>query len=1252
MPNTLVDRTMDDIARVTDRHSLMAFLNSLNYQTEEIILDKEINLELPERAKDIIKSIALISDYKTDGAQFRIYAIEAEPSYLRRTDIRTVLEPFYTRFPHINTLFVFTPEKNYNPLVLVSPQQVLSPEDRTKTKLKLRILQIDRDNVYHTDLEVLRALKLVPGEADASQIWAKHRDAFSIEKVTEKFFKTYGVIFDHLKDALKPNKRDNIYLKDEKDIETFAQRILGRLIFLYFLQKKGWLNGDKKFVGNLLKRAAKENKKFYNDFLEPLFFEVLNEQRPNNESQFGTIPYLNGGLFEKKYNFNVKLPNAIFHEIIIDFFDLYNFTVQENTPLEVEVSLDPELLGKLFENMLAEKERGEKGTFYTPRPVVHYMCRESLKEYLAGITDIARYKVLALVEESSTGDLSDNEAERLYKSLDAVRILDPAVGSVAFLVGLMHEIIRLKTALAGKLKIKVTNAQLKREIIKSNLYGVDIEPEAIEIAMLRLWLSLVVDEELNAVEPLPNLDYKLRVGNSLVESWRGKKLLKKGVQKTFGEDKTLKLIDELKGIRDELVTETDVEERKKLRERSEKIEWQLIEKGLSEEAEEKTREAVEIKGKYKWLEKGIPKKEKKELKKLREEAANAGKILAEIKKSREKAFFLPQIHFTDVFTEKGGFDIVIANPPYVRTQKLSKLPYRDDLALHYGFIDDFYVYFSFRAFELARPKGIVTFITSDTYLTLAWKQRMRELLQDNRIRRLILTPKAFQATVNTAIYIAQRERLADYNFTFLDAREVGGNDEGSWEDKLIVFEGLKEIEAYDTQNAVRIGDKELEVSSPREIDPIGQYRVPVELYKKTVKRVFFTPNKKNLKLYEKFMPRMTELYEEWWSKIKSSKDIQKNKKEIEKYLKTLKPGDVTLLGLITDGGVGLQTGDNGRFLAVREGTRTEEAKRIVARLEGFEQRWKRNEPKIFEKYQKLLAKHSRNEALDKLRKEYGVERLWFPRGFIYKVIKKEDVFDAASYLASLAPDIREVMRRVIIFGGVPEKESDVKSLWKLSKLPEDLKRLDTDLKKKVEKEYGKLISEGKWIVLEKNTGQEEIYWAPNTLFIDWSRGSVKWLFENSGKKGTAMPVIRNPDYYFKGGVSMSSISESQFRVKIAEPTVFEHKSHVLEPHQIIEGLFGANYLMAFLSSNFAFYLTKEYLNHTVEPELNDLRLLPIVIPTETQRKEIEALVDEAIGIQKKRYASEKEEEKSRLWNELQRVQERINEKVEGVYAGS
>lgn len=1045
------------------------------------------------------------------------------------------------------------------------------------------------------------------------------------------------------------NKRKIIFFKDEKYLETFAQRILGRLIFLYFLQKKVWLNKDKKFVGNLLDRAEEEHKNFYKEFLEPLFFEVLNEQRHNSESPFGTIPYLNGGLFEKDYNFEVKLPNGIFREII-DFFNRYNFTVQENTPLEVEVSLDPELLGKMFENMLAEKERGEKGTFYTPRPIVHYMCRESLKEYLAAFTDIARYKILTLVEDSSTGDLSGDEAEKLCKALDEVRILDPAVGSGAFLVGMMHEIINLKTVLTDKLKIAVTNAELKREIIKSNLYGVDIEPEAIEIARLRLWLSLVVDEELDDVEPLPNLDYKLLVGNSLVESWRGKKLLGKEVyQKTFGEDETLKLIEELRNLKEKLLNETNTDEKKKHRERSEEIEWQLIEKGLSEEAEWKTRRALEISGKYKQYEhpeRKMSAKEKKELKKLREEAENAGRFLEDIKKSGEKAFFLPQIHFAEVFTERGGFDIAIANPPYVRTQKLSKLPYRDDLELHFGFIDDFYVHFTFRAFELVRPKGIVTFITSDTYLTLAWKERMREFLQDNRIRRLILTPKAFRATVNTAIYITQKEHLADYNFTFLDAREVSGNEEGNWEDKLIVFEGLKEVKQYDTQNPVRIGDKELEVSYSRQAD-VGQFRVPVELYKKAIKRVFFSPTAKNLKLYEKFMPIMKELHEKWWDKIKSSKDIQKNKKEIEKYLKMLKPGDVTLLGLITNGGVGLQTSDNGRFLAVLEGTK--EAKRIEERLEEFERKWERKEPKIYEKCQELLATHSRNDALDKLRKEFEEKMLGFPRGFIYKVIKKEDVFDAASYLEGLAPEIRDVMRRVIIFGGIPEKESDVKSLRKLPKLPDDLKTLDTDLKKKVEEEYGKLKEKGRWIAFTRGGEAENIYLTLTDRFIDWSRDSVKWLFNNSGKKGSGMPVIRNPHYYFTEGVTYIDVGGAEIKARILPSSIYDHTAHSFFPD---EKDISPKYLLGILNTTFASYFANEYLNHTMHFELNDIRLFPVAIPTESQRKEIESLVDKAIEIQKKRYASDKEEEKSEFWKELQRVQERINGEVEGIYAGS
>ncbi|CAD7782136.1 hypothetical protein DMNBHIDG_02950 [Candidatus Methanoperedenaceae archaeon GB37] len=484
---------------------------------------------------------------------------------------------------------------------------------------------------------------------------------------------------------------------------------------------------------------------------------------------------------------------------------------------------------------------------------------------------------------------------------------------------------------------------------------------------------------------------------------------------------------------------------------------------------------------------------------------------------------------------------------------------------------------------------------------------MRRLLQDYRLRRLILTPKAFEATVNTAIYIAQKEVLSDYNLTFIDAREISSNEDQNWEDRLIVFEELKEIEAYDTQTPVRLGNKELEVSYSRYAD-IGQYRVPIEIYKKSVKRVFFPPTEKNLKIYQKFMPKMNELYEKWWDKIKSSKDIQKHKKEIEEYLSTLRPGDVTLLGVITDGGVGLQTGDNGRFLAVLEGT--EEAKRIEERLKDFEKKWKRKDSKIYETYQELLKRYPRNEALDKLRRKFGEKKLGFPRGFIYKIIKKEDVFDIASHLSKITGfEDQEAERQRIIFEGLETPRY--------------------------------------WVSFETTKSAEDVYfWSPNVICINWSKEVVKWFFRYSGKNAYRMPVIRNPHLYFCKGVILSRFH--RLRAKVVGYSIFDDSHPFLTVINNILGNNSEKMLSALLNSSILgiifdeFYATKKF-------ELNALRLLPIVIPSASQQKGIETLVNKAIAIQKKRYATKDEDEKSRLWQELQEVQRQIDRKIEEIY---
>jgi len=1221
---------MKDLKQFIEEHlpqmdspeKIYQLFRGLGYKTLDPSFKGKEAWGLREKDKEKVEAIYTVADYK--GFQvffaklkdFSSSIVKELPLYFERE----------TQYP----FFVFTPDYQNYTFVLVEKIR----EDVGVWKRKLIKLQIDRENAYYTDKWILSEIAIRDDIQDPAKIYSLLKEAFGVQKVTNKFFAEYKENFDFLTDSLKKNNKGVPLFYEQEKLYAFAQRFLGRLMFLYFLQKKGWLAGDKKFIPHWFEKTRKEQKNFYQSVLEPLFFDTLNRKRPKDESPFGKIPFLNGGLFEKDYSDLIYMPDETIGKIL-KFLNAYNFTISEELPLEVEVAVNPEMLGRIFESMLPEFERGKKGTFYTPRPIVHYMCRESLKDFLHSSCDLPGYKILSLVEKAETNSLFEKEAKVLYDALTNVRVLDPAVGSGAFLVGMMQEIIRLKIPLAEKLKIKITPAQLKREIIKSNLYGIDIEPEAIEIAKLRLWLSLVVDEDLEKVEPLPNLDYKLAVGNSLVESFKGKELIRKENSLSFYEDE--KLVGEFRKLIEKMPEETDPEKKKKLRADLENIEWRLIEHKLQREAERKLNQAIELGAKYSRMGIGLPDPEKKKMEQLIKEATQANEFLKEIKKTGAKPFFLPQVHFAEVFIEKGGFDIIIANPPYVRTQKLSDLPYREDLELHYGFVDDLYAHFTFRAFELARAKGVVTFITSDTYLTLTMKERMRELLQKNRIHRLILTPKAFEATVNTAIFVVQKDALTDYNFTFIDAGEVGGNENEDWEDRLLVFEELKEVESYNTQIPLRLKDRELEVSYNRYAD-VAQFRVPVEFYKNAVKRVFFPPTEKNLRLYEKFMPKMKELYEKWWGRIRSSKDIQKHKGEIEKYLATLKPGDITLLGLITEGGQGLATADNGRFLAVLEGT--EEAKRIEERLEDLEGKWQKKEPGIYKAYQELRQKYPRNEALDKLRKKFGENKLGFPRGFIYKIIKKGEVFDAASYLESLEPEMRDLMRRAIIFRGLPEKEEDVKNLWKLPKLPGDLKGLDKGLKERIEKEYQKLVNKGKWFAFIRGGEAENVYWCFADRFINWAQDSVKFLCSSSKARWQGY------DHFLKEGITYIDVGGAEIKARILPSSIYDHTAHSFFPD---EKAAPSKYLLGILNTSLASYFANEFLNHTMHFELNDIRLLPIVIPTDSQKKEIEALVDKAIEIQKIRYSTNDENEKSRLWQELRAVRREIDKRIEGIY---
>lgn len=233
-------------------------------------------------------------------------------------------------------------------------------------------------------------------------------EAFNIEKVTKEFFEEYRGLYDDIKKELDALITKDASIKKEfeqKEVNTvdFSKKLLGQIVFLYFLQKKGWFGvpkgkdwgeGDKRFLRNLFLRAKQENKNFFNDYLEPLFYQALRYERSADDDYFSQfdckIPFLNGGLFDPMggydwVNTDISLSNALFSNErntkegdigngILDIFDRYNFTVKEDEPLEKEVAIDPEMLGKVFENLLEVKDRKSKGTYYTPREIVHYMC--------------------------------------------------------------------------------------------------------------------------------------------------------------------------------------------------------------------------------------------------------------------------------------------------------------------------------------------------------------------------------------------------------------------------------------------------------------------------------------------------------------------------------------------------------------------------------------------------------------------------------------------------------------------------------------------------------------------------------------------------------------------------------------------------------------------------------------------------------------------------------------------------------------
>lgn len=643
-------------------------------------------------------------------------------------------------------------------------------------------------------------------------------EAFNVEPVSNNFFREYKNFYQDFVFHISNDKNSRAIFElektddVEKDIRNFVKRLLGRLVFLYFLQKKHWLgasnknydDGDTNFLFNLFNYNNDSKDNFYNKWLSKLFFNALNTanrtndgfELPNGNSVW--IPFLNGGLFEEhqepKRHREIQFPPTLF-ELLFKFFNGYNFTIYENSPEDHTVAVDPEMLGHIFENLLEDNK--DKGAFYTPKEIVHYMTQESLIEYLKTHLSHSREVIESLIKNHITTAFTREDLKKVEKLIDTVKICDPAIGSGAFPMGLLQEIFALKAVIHYELGYSVWSpAKIKQDIIQNSIYGVDIEEGAVDIARLRFWLSLVVDEP--TPKPLPNLDYKIMQGNSLLESYDGidlsnlatadEQIIDEQATINFGDGFQTKVtlfdavsMEQFQTLMNKYFSPEEWE--KKTKEKVDKI---AVKKQISNIIEGKIhakifKEKEATENKIKTFERKFNIKKEADLKKLNTKGKEfkdyeiLKKRYSEIEiieneliafqNTDERPYFLWHLFFADVFTD-GGFDIVIGNPPYIQLQKnsgyLANL-YKDEKFETFERTGDIYALFYEKGINVLKEKGILTFITSRQWMRSSYGESLRGFFaKNNPLTLLDLGSGVFDsATVDTNIILVQKQEYQD-----------------------------------------------------------------------------------------------------------------------------------------------------------------------------------------------------------------------------------------------------------------------------------------------------------------------------------------------------------------------------------------------------------------------------------------------------------------------------------------------------------
>ena len=611
--------------------------------------------------------------------------------------------------------------------------------EREKIGRVTSLVDINCQKPHPGHLQILEGAKLC---SSYDELYASWKKSFSVDVISDLFFvdyrKQYWKIIKYITGkgegdneatdgtpCMEIMSSFNRFPQPEKTVRDYVKKLMGRLVFIQFLQKKKWMgcpsgddwgNGDEAFLQHLFASSSYKDS-FVDNVLEPLFNDINTKREgdlTSNPEIFGDIkvPYLNGGLFEPDECDDLSFPiKGKLIEDLLAFFDSYNFTIDESAPYDAEISVDPEMLGRIFENLLEDNK--DKGAFYTPKEIVQYMCREALVAYLQNDIEDEGQKE-SIRNFVTTHDIQELQSSLVYtidQKLRNVKICDPAIGSGAFPMGMLRELYDCRYAIRGE--EGDTPSQIKKDIIQNSIYGVDIEKGAVDIARLRFWLSLIIEE--NSPHTLPNMDFKIMQGDSLLEQYEGvnlcglsineqkKKKAKKGEawQQSFAFDEEYALINIQNAIRSYYNTDNHAQ----------KVEL---------------REIINNN--------------------IRDYIINLRGCTPEIKEKIGKLpipndlFFLWHIYFKEVF-DNGGFDIVIGNPPYIDSETMvANMPETRKLyASLYECAEgnwDMFVVFLEKALLLSKDNGVYSYIIPNKLLAAKYSDRLRTRLANTDIKEI------------------------------------------------------------------------------------------------------------------------------------------------------------------------------------------------------------------------------------------------------------------------------------------------------------------------------------------------------------------------------------------------------------------------------------------------------------------------------------------------------------------------------------